>query len=198
MSAKPLWAGSPRGPLFGPCPHANQSVRRQRLKIESVARLGRIDHDSCPLSHLLVEQEECQGVLDRSLNRPLEGSCAKDRVVPLAREVPLRRGGHVEHDALLGHQFHDSIELQIDDLGELFHTERTEYDNVVHSVQELGPEVLLQLTADRALDVTPVGVARELQNVLASDVGCHDDHDIAEVYGPALRVGQPSVVEHLQ
>ena len=83
-----------------------------------------------------------------------------------------------------------------------------EDDDVVHAVQELRPEVLLQLLLHPGLH--PVVGARGLTrpgeahgqaalgDVTGTQVGRHDDDRVLEVDHPALGVGQPTVFQDLQ
>jgi hypothetical protein len=74
-----------------------------------------------------------------------------------------------------------------------------EDDDVVNAVQELGPEVLLELVVDLLLH--PVVVRRRvvlggephrhgLRDVPGAEVRGEDEHGVLEVHDPALAVGQ--------
>ncbi len=83
-----------------------------------------------------------------------------------------------------------------------------EHDDVIHPVQELRPEVLLQLLLHpglhpvvRARGLTLPGEAHgqaALGDITGTQVGRHDDDRVLEVDRPALRVGQAAVFEDLQ
>src|SRR5262249_11913526 len=88
-----------------------------------------------------------------------------------------------------------SRELQLDDAVELRTSQTVEDDDLVHPIQELGPEVL----AERAHDpLLRDGLVDALGEEVAPEVRGHDDHGVLEVDDPTLAVGEPSVVEELQ
>ncbi|MNQ62342.1 hypothetical protein D3C85_766840 [compost metagenome] len=73
-----------------------------------------------------------------------------------------------------------------------------EQDDLVDAVQELGPEVGADLFHDQGthgLDILALGLVGQ---ILAAQVGGHDDQGVLEVDGAALPVGQATVVQHLQ
>jgi hypothetical protein len=83
----------------------------------------------------------------------------------------------------------------------------TEDHDLVNTVQELRPEVLLQLIGDlglhllvAALGVTALTEAQRdaLRDIAGTEVGGHHDHRVLEVDLPALCVGQPTLVKDLQ
>ena len=81
-----------------------------------------------------------------------------------------------------------------------------EHDRVVDAVEELGPEVLLELVGDLGLHPLVVrqgvGAGGEaeggLGDVPRAEVGRHDDDGVLEVDHPTLGVGEAAVLEHLQ
>ena len=96
---------------------------------------------------------------------------------------------------------------QVDDAEDLLPLQLVEDDGVVHAVEELGPEVLLQLLLDLGLHpvVGALGLARPgepdghaLGDVPGAEVGRHDDDRVLEVDHPALGVGQAAVFKDLQ
>ena len=92
-------------------------------------------------------------------------------------------------------------QLQAHDVREIVPRQRVEDDHVIHPVEELGPEMLPQFATHRLLDRAPRRIARlraGFHDVLAADVGGHDDHRVAEIHGAALAVGEPAVVQDLE
>ena len=103
-------------------------------------------------------------------------------------------------------------EHQVDDLGDLLDRQRAEHDGRVDPVEELRPEVLLQLGGDlllhqlvRALGAVRVGRAHRPEaearvglELLGAEVRGHDDDRVAEVDPAALGVGQVPVLEDLE
>ena len=80
-----------------------------------------------------------------------------------------------------------------------------EDDDVVDAVEELGPEVALELVVHLLLHLLVRDVlvgAREAQRRLlevgGTEVRRHDDDGVLEVDRATLRVGEPTVFEDLQ
>ena len=103
-------------------------------------------------------------------------------------------------------------EQQLDDHPDLLDLEAAEDDDRVDAVQELGPELRLELVEDLLLHPV-VGLllvlglvdrdrleaeARVLEERLRADVAGHDDDRVAEVDPAALGVGQVAVLEDLE
>ena len=44
----------------------------------------------------------------------------------------------------------------------------------------------------------PSGARFLLGDILAADIGCHNDHRIFEIHRSALAVGNASIIEHLE
>jgi hypothetical protein len=82
-----------------------------------------------------------------------------------------------------------------------------EDDRVVDPVEELRPEVLLELVVDLVLHplVVRVGVVRALEaerhrlgHVPGAQVRGQDDHRVLEVHDATLAIGEAPVLEDLQ
>jgi hypothetical protein len=75
------------------------------------------------------------------------------------------------------------------------------YDDLIHSVQELRPEVTPHLFKHRLLHAL-VGLALEgatiLQDAVTADVRRHDDDGVLEIHRAAMAVRQAAVVEDLE
>jgi hypothetical protein len=97
---------------------------------------------------------------------------AVGRVVAEVAEQRAGVVGQLERDAALGDALDDVLDLETDDLADLLAGQRLELDDVVEAVDELGLEVRLSARA------------------AAGDVRRHDEHDVLEVDGAALAVGQ--------
>eukprot|EP01136_Pigoraptor_vietnamica_P037821 Opistho-1_new@106316 len=72
-----------------------------------------------------------------------------------------------------------------------------EHHGLVDAVQELRPEVHLQLAPHRLADQLRV-LPRHLHDEVGAEVAGHHDHGVLEVHRAALSVGQTAVVQHLQ
>src|SRR3954471_13491928 len=93
------------------------------------------------------------------------------------------------------------LELEIDDVHQVVPAELAEDDDVVDPVEELGPEMVAKLIPHPLLHPLPsdrVELSAGIDNVLAADVGRHDDHRVPEVDHPSLAVGEPPIVQNLE
>ena len=75
-----------------------------------------------------------------------------------------------------------------------------EHDNFIQTVQELRTEMSTQVVHDQFLCIRfDVSVLIDsVEKIWGTDVGCHDQDSILEVYGSALRVGDTTVIQDLQ
>ena len=89
-------------------------------------------------------------------------------------------------------------QLDVDDGANLLAAERVEYHDVVHPVDEFGPEMLRHHLHDRVLHGRIVRIDAQFLDDLAAEVRGHDDDGIAKIHRPTLAVGQPSVIEYLK
>uniref|UniRef100_A0A452ZKJ8 Uncharacterized protein n=1 Tax=Aegilops tauschii subsp. strangulata TaxID=200361 RepID=A0A452ZKJ8_AEGTS len=116
------------------------------------------------------------------------------------RQDDVQRGvGDGQGDAALGEPDGHVLHLQASDLPQLLVGQRVEDDDLVQPVQQLRPEVPPHLLHDEvARDLHGVLAHHPGEEVLGAEVGGHDDHGVPEVHRPALPVGQPAVVQHLE
>ena len=100
----------------------------------------------------------------------------------------------------------DFLHLQDDDLLHLLDRERREHDDLVDTVEELGPEGILERLLDLLVSLTVFIRSLRLQkteraalvDVLGAQVGGHDQDGVAEIDDIALSVGHAAVVQDLQ
>jgi hypothetical protein len=99
------------------------------------------------------------------------------------------------------------VDHEVDDVLDLLVREVVEDDDLVHAVEELGPEELLELAGNALLEVlvrkpvARIGAEAEtlaLDDVAGADVARHDDDRVLEVDLAALGVGQATLLEDLQ
>ena len=139
------------------------------------------------------------------LDGALHGTCAELGVVAhLGHEVDGSRRQLQLYAVLAQHAAHGT-HLQLHHLTDFVLRQRQEHDGLVHTVQELGPYLLLQHGHDGllrlvedAFAVALVHAGKLLPDVVAAEVRGHDDDGVFEVHRAPLVVGQTSVVEHLQ
>jgi hypothetical protein len=113
----------------------------------------------------------------------------------------LAAGGQLEGHVLVLQLRLDAGDHQVHHRDDLLFRQLVEHDDVVDAVEELRPEVLLQLVVDALLHPV-VGLAlatgREaevdgLRDVLRAQVRREDDDRVLEVDRAALAVGQTTV-----
>ena len=102
------------------------------------------------------------------------------RRVHLLDEQLRRVGRQIERQLALRQRFADSLEQQLDDVGDLLLGQLVEDDHLVDAVEELGPEHLLQLAHDAGL------------HVLVGDAGLVADREpdagvLGDLRSPTLR-----------
>src|SRR5258708_34324917 len=103
-----------------------------------------VDDDVVAVDHFAVQNLERQRILNQLLDGALQGTGAKVRVVSLSEEQFFGGIRELERNLAVGQQTADIFQAQLDDLDQLFFSERPEDDNVVHAVEELGLEVAMQ------------------------------------------------------
>src|SRR5215470_2345764 len=96
------------------------------------------------VEHIPVKNLERQRVLDKLLDRALQGTGTESRVVALVEEQFFGGVGQLDRDFAVGQETAKVFEAQIDNLDQLLLAERTEHDHVVDTVQELGFEMSMQ------------------------------------------------------
>src|SRR4051794_8401190 len=188
--------------------------RRQRLgsvDVEAGFRVA-VDHDR--RARLVLAEQEMLGedVLDHVLDHPAQRTGAVRHVVAELDDVLLGGLGDLERHPLCAELVTDPGEHQVDDLGDLLDGQGAEDDRRVDPVEELRPEVVLQLRRDLLLHelvggLGPCGVRlahgpeakrRVRLELLGAQVGGHDDDAVAEVDAAALGVREVPILEDLE
>src|SRR6516164_1234611 len=170
---------------------------------------GALDVDDHDVARPQLAEQDLlgQAVLDLPLDRAAQRTGAEHRIVAALGEQIL--GGRPDLDAHVAvlQPLVDLGDHQVHDLEDLFLLQLVEHDHVVDTVEELGPEVLLQLLGDLRLHpvVRTPGLALPgepdrdaLGDVTRAQVRGHDDHGVLEVHHAALGVGEAPVLEDLQ
>ena len=132
---------------------------------------------------------------DDALERP----GPEDRIVPELGKVFQGSGRKTEPDMPFGQPRPNPVEPNLCNSRDLRPAQRVVDDNVIYTIQELGPELLLQEPHDRLPDpFVPSPAATRLEDLRAAYVAGHDNHGIPEVHGAAVAVGETTVVEELE
>ena len=215
-------AGRRSGSAAAPCLGRRAGGADHRAST-GVARFGEVDVEAglgVPVdddrrARLVLAEQEVLGedVLDHVLDDPAQRSRAVGHVVAELDDVLLGGLGDLELHLLGSQLVAHPREHQVHDLADLLDRQRAEDDRRVDPVEELRPEVLLQLarrpspsSARSELSAGGFGLALrpgsprlELRlELLGADVRGHDDDAVAEVDPAALGVGQVAVLEDLQ
>src|SRR5690349_5744666 len=96
------------------------------------------------VANLAREQFPPDRGFELALDHPPERPRTVDRVVAMLGEVVARLIGQFELDLALFEALAQPLDLNIDDLAQLFLVQRMEHDDLVDAVQELRPEMLPQ------------------------------------------------------
>ena len=100
---------------------------------------------------LALEQFLGQRIFDEVLDRPTQRPGAEVGVRALLDQELLGFVGELELQALLLEPLADLAQLEIDDVLQVVVVQVAEDDDVVHAVEELGPEDLFDLARSRGL-----------------------------------------------
>src|SRR3989454_3993471 len=158
------------------------------------------DIDAYPAAVLEPPEKQLVGQCspDRVLDEPRHGPRAHQRIEALLRQVLLQALAELRFDLLLRKLLVELHQELVDHPHDDFVVERTERDDCVQAVAELGGEHPL----DRLHLVARLHRGCEthlgLRQRLGARVRGHDDAHVAEVRLPAVVVGQRAVVHHLQ
>ena len=96
------------------------------------------------VQNFAVENLQRQRILNQLLDRALQRTRAKVRIVTLREQQIFGRIGQLQRNLAIGEQAANVFEAQLDDPYQLFLAQRTEDDDVVDAVQELRLEVRVQ------------------------------------------------------
>ena len=141
------WSALDRSRLVG-----RLDLRGRLLPIEGELALGTFslesDADLSARRDLTEEDPLGELVLDHGLDGPAQRAGAHRRVIALLREELTGRLGDVQGHGLLGEATAEAVDEQVHDLDDLGLLQLREDDGVIHTVEELGTEVLTQLLVD--------------------------------------------------
>src|SRR5262249_30141215 len=147
-----------------------------------------------------VEQLESKRILDQALNRAAHGARAVLRIVTFGDDPLLRCRSHFEFHLAVLEQLRHIVQLDVDDLHQMFARQRVEYDDIVNAVEEFGTEMPAQSfhqALARVIHTRIPAQYREADGVLlhhsGSDIRGHDDYGVLETHHAALTIRQTSV-----
>src|SRR5215204_6240220 len=165
-----------------------------------------LDYDLGAVGDLAAQDHLAHGVFDHALQHTLQGARPEGGVVAFLGELVQCLVGELDRNVALDELLAEALYLDLDDVAHILALELVEHDDLVDPVEELGTEDLAQLARDAALHllVGETGIVRaEAQRLglvdrLRPDVRGHDEDDVLEVHGAALRVCELSVLQYLQ
>src|SRR5262245_61318272 len=76
-----------------------------------------------------------------------------------------------------------------------------EHDDLIHTIEKFGPEVLphlIQHSPLHALVILALKGAAIFQNSVTADIGSHDHDGVLEIHSTTLPVGKPAIIEYLK
>src|SRR5215218_6802242 len=165
-----------------------------------------LDYDFGAVRDLAAQDHLAHGVFDNALQHTLQGSRPEGWVVAFIGELVQCLVGELDRYVTLDELLAEALYLDLDDMAHVLALELVEDDDLVDPVEELGTEDLAQLARDAALhllvgETRVVGAEAKrlgLVDGLRPDVGGHDENDVLEVHGAALRVRELPVLQYLQ
>ena len=158
----------------------------------------------CKLTH---EDLLGDGILNVPLYDAAQRPGTQKRIEALFGQQVLGLVGQVQGHVTLEETIVELGDVQIDDLTNLGFSQLLEDDDVIQAVQELGPELLLELAGHLVLHplIGGLGVAAHVEagvgrlgDVAGSQVGGQDNDGVLEVHHTTLSISQMTVVQHLQ
>ena len=170
------------------------------LRLERQIRAVTVDGHAAAIQQVAADDHGRQFVFYVLLQITFDRSCAVLRIVRLFGDQLLGRIGHGQLHFSVSQSLFDTLERKVDDLLNLFQSQRAEYDDIVHTVEEFRSEVVLQFSGYLFLYLLRniALLIHVLNQLAASDVGGHNDNRILEIYGSSLIVCQTAVVQKLQ
>ena len=140
------------------------------------------------------------GVLDLLLDGAAEVTRAVLDGVGLLRQVIQHRVVPAQGDAPVGQTGFQLVQHNDRDVPEVGLGELVEADDLVHPVDELGPQELAQGLERLVPSLLGQALAEAHGALLpvGAGVGGHDDDGVLEVHQPALGVGDAAVVQNLE
>ena len=143
-----------------------------------------------------ARNERFDGALEISLQR----TRAEHGVKAAVDDKLLCAVGDLKAEALVLKALPERGGKDINDTVKLRLGKRLEADDLVKAVEELRPELLMQLSHDllpcALFDLALIVYA--FKQILAAEVGGHDDNGVLEIDRASLRIGDAAVVEDLQ
>ena len=141
------------------------------------------------------EDTEAEGIEQLPLDGPLQGAGSIDRIVTLVGDVAQRFIREGEVQILFFQPGQHALKLDADDVAEVAVAQAVEDDGLIDAVEELGAEVGPEGFEDPGF---PLLLVIDIHDILAADVGGHDEHGVLEIHGAALAVGDAAVIQHLE
>ena len=156
-----------------------------------------LDNDLVPFFKLPLQHLDSQRILDALLDRPLQRTRAEVGIEALVGQIPPGALVHLNVYLPVRQAFLEIPNLDIYDGRDLVPSQRVEGDDLVHPVQELGPESCPESLINHLPALLRIPGAHFMEP-LGADIGGHDQDRVPEIDGTALPVGQAPIVQHLK
>ena len=183
LGKRPRFQGAGCG--GAPCPKA----RSPRLDGDA----NRVAGPEIPTQNALRER-----VFEPLLDHALQRARAIDGIEARFGQTVAGFGIEREPDVPLSEPQAQMLELDVHDPADVRGFERMKHDEIVHAIQELGPEMLAGDAEHVLLHARVVVLTGQLLDALTAEIGGHDDDRVAKIDGAAVAIGQPPIVQHLQ
>ncbi len=142
----------------------------------------------------------CKRCFDVALDEAFERTCTELRFIGLFRYPVFDRISDFNGHMLVCKAPVQVIDQLVCNELHVLPGQRTEDDDVVHAVDDLRFEVLMDLLHDdvlRTFGDLPI-LHHRIEQMVRADIRCHDDDRIPEVDRPSLRIRQAAFVQQLE
>src|SRR5262249_56340777 len=124
---------------------------RLRDELQFASRRVEIDEHGLAVANLALQNAASERRFDLALDRAFERARAVDRVIAGAHQARARRFGQLQADVAFGQAAAQPVELYLHDLFQALFRQSIEDDDLVHAVEEFGPQELTRLVQHRTL-----------------------------------------------
>src|SRR5262245_54389669 len=157
----------------------------------------RIDFNSIAFSKIALENFDGQRILDQSLDRSFQRPRAVNRVITLVGKQCFGLIGNIKDHFSARQVLTQPPELDLDNRLDFLAAQAVEDNNLIDSIQEFRLESVAQRRHDLPLHFLAV-CASQILDILAAEIGGHNDNRVLSIDRPALTIGYAAVFEDLQ
>src|SRR5690606_5272278 len=151
--------------------YALSRLRGARLAVKREVAVLDGDLHGLAVVDLAFEDLLGQRVLHVFLDHALQGPRAIGRVVALVAEPGLGVFVQIQRDLAVGQELGKPLHLDVDDVRHVLAAQAVEQDDLVHAVQELGPEVMTHDLHDLRLDDFRILALLLVDEIFGAEIG---------------------------